>query len=607
MKSRWWNWFIFGGLLVLAAGGCSSDSNTGASYDTFPYGLSTAALTYDGNQDGVDEDVSNGRFSYDGQGRVTGYEATYQSDYDSDGIVDYGTRVSYTFDPTIPFDQESELPISVRSLSAKAVPAGTVVAAKGRFFLDDYLLYMISSLGHAAPVAMVAESYSSGVGIFSSGLPEQLVLDYRSSLTLSYDAAGRPVRIVVREEDRDGIHQYTMSRSLNDAGDPLEEVDLEEYFAPGVTPAAASGVVPSVSIPYGSNLSRTIYSYDSAGNLTKRVEIGDDNNDGFYEYQEIFNFANSYNEAGQLVEVLQTRPGSTWRMTTTREYDAAGNLTSELSESQDVAEGPVVERYRYDYTYDAAGNQLTKTYLVDYNPADGTWDYTWEYSWAYDGVGEMLSEEYRYDNNYDGTWDGGNGRRWNYDATGRLTEIQELSGVPLALNQKRSYRYDAAGRVEEAGTYQPGYGTDTTLFSFDTDGNILSIADTFTPEVAPAIVLPPGYSNLTTFSYDAAGQITGYINTEDQNGDGINEYKEEVVVTSNEPTLMAVAKSYYYDTGTSAYVQQWERTLDLGFLTALPKGDMVLPAFFQDNVNQTLPKVPGLLLYGRELLQGPTR
>ena len=592
-------WFLVGTLMVLLAGGCSNDdSSTSASNDTFPFGLETAALTDDFNQDGVNEQITNGRFSYDGQGRVIGYEATYQSDYDSDGMVDDGMKMTYTFDPTIPLDDEifgDGGPFFGPKMLAAAAPAGAVVTAKSRSFFDDDLLYMIAVLGKSAPVKMVVEFYGSGVGFEAAGLPDHLMLTHRMTVTFAYDASGRMVQIVSREEDSIDARQYTMSRALNDAGDPTEESDLEEYFAPGA------------SVPNEAYLYRTVYSYDAAGNLTKRVEIGDDYNDGFYEYQGIINFTNSYNDAGQLVQVVQTRPGSTWRATTLYGYDAAGNRISDLYETQDVEDGPVVDRNRHDYTYDAAGNKLTSTFLAENGLADGTYDYTWEYTWTYDSAGKMLSEEYYVDYSNDDIWDDGDGTRWSFDATGRPTEVQELSGVPLALTEKRTYRYDAAGRVDEASTYRPDSGTDTTLFAFAADGRILSIVETFTPEVMPAIPLPSGSSSETTFTYDDAGQVSGYLFTDDQDGDGIAEYKDEAVVTVNEPTVTALVKSYYYDSGTLTYILDAEQALDLGFLRALPKGEMVLPNFFEDNVSLTLPKVPGFLLYGRDLLQGPVR
>ena len=574
------------GLAMLLASGCSSDSGTAASSDSAPYGLSTASSTLDGNQDGVNEQMVNSHFSYDAQGRVIGYETTYQTDNDSDGLVDSGMRFSVKFDPTIPADTSGGSYYFFLRSAAHAMASPAALTSSRAYFGPDLFAQLILE----APVEMVIEDYGTGVGPVALGLADNLVLQSRLTQTFGFDAQGRLNKIALRMEDSGGTDQMTLSASFDAAGNLLEDSELDQSFDPGsATPSSAT-------------LYRSTYSYDDHGNLIKQVDITDDNNDGFYEGQTIANYANDYNAAGQLIQMVETDPASTEIQTTSYSYDEAGNLVGEDYQRQDAAGAPVLEHTRTDYTYDAAGNTLTESHARDnydaingVSQADGTWDYKYDYSWTYDSANRQLSQIYRYDNSVDGIWDGGHERYWSYDEAGRLTEYQDLDGVAPNVTPQwdYTYQYDSAGRVVQK-VYTNSSGTETNTFSFDANGRFLGTVDSYVP------VLGTGWTYSTTLSYDDQGQLSGYLTENDDNGDSTIDSKDEATVTINGAAVQVDVKSYNFDAGTSSFVLNSEQTFDLSFLSALPSGDMELPVLDND-VNLTLPKLPGLLMYYQQM------
>ena len=585
-------WLFLGALALIPAACSNSDSAPATTSNAFPSGLSTASSQIDFNQDGVNEEIDTGRFSYDAAGRVVGYEATYQYDNDSDGIVDSGQRLVFTFDPTLPFHEE-DLTLHIKSVNANVVPS--VSRRPG----GEELLYQLATLTKVVPVAMSEESYAlPGVTPFS--LAEQLVLDRRTTITYRYDRQGRMVGSVYRDESGEGVLQETWATSFNAAGDITEESYLDENFDPGS------------NSPSSSSMEKYTYSYDAQGNLTQTVNTYDVGNDGFYEDQSVLNDANEYNADGQLMRVVETDSTSPVVVTRTYTYDEAGNLSREIWERQLVADGPVVRRDQTDYTYDAAGQLLTEVTAWDNYDAvnglsqtDGIMDYRRQGDWSYDAAGKMLSEDWQYDTNADGTWDSAWATRWSYDEAGRLFEVQDLDGVPLALNESRGYQYDGTGRLVGQALTRPGWGTQTTTLTFDADDRLLSLVVGFVSDVVqPALVTPSGWSHGTTFSYDEAGQINGYVYENDTNGDGVAETRDEATVTVDGLSVRTVIKSYVYDSAQQVYNLTSEQAFDMNFLNALPTGSMEIPGFDQDQVPALLPKLQAFLLYFRDFVNG---
>ncbi|MFN8938555.1 MAG: RHS repeat domain-containing protein, partial [Acidobacteriota bacterium] len=181
-----------------------------------------------------------------------------------------------------------------------------------------------------------------------------LIINGRSTTT-TYDGLGRPVRVT------------TVA-----AGSQTTQVDTE------YEPCACSpiGKVKRVSLPYhaGNPIFWTVYTYDGLG---RTISVAQPNNAGVTTYFYAGNTVKvtspsgkwkTYvqNELGQLVEVIEPRPGGgTW--STTYTYNSAGKIT-QVSMPRD---GVVQTR---TFTYDS----ITNTRLLSAtNPENGTVTYTY--------------------------------------------------------------------------------------------------------------------------------------------------------------------------------------------------------------------------------------
>ncbi|MFG2715260.1 hypothetical protein ACGFX2_32560 [Streptomyces goshikiensis] len=343
----------------------------------------------------------------------------------------------------------------------------------------------------------------------------------------SYDGLGRPV------ENKDATGRKTVT-AYDVLGKPVSSSDygtgstvlrsaLSEYDADGNLTASVSAT-DSITTTFG---------YDAAGNRTRltdgrgRATYYTFNTWGLQEATiepstaqhpilENRVWANVYDAAGQLVTELL--PGNVKRQKT---YDALGRLTAEIGSGTAVATRP--RSLSYDlagrltgsgadgilagntYTYNDRGQLLN---------ADGP---SGKSAYTYDADGQMTSRidpagitAFSYDQagRLDTSTDPLTGTqvRKDYDAAGRPTAdeyARPTAGGTFTIGAKRSYTYDALGRladdsVKNTGT---GAGVQGSAYEYDLDNRLVKKTTTGTAG-----------AGAETYAYDSAGRMTSETN-----------------------------------------------------------------------------------------------
>lgn len=357
------------------------------------------------------------------------------------------------------------------------------------------------------------------------GKLSRVTLPDGSALTFSYDGAHRLTGIAdslgdhitytldasgnrVRTDAYDGNGK--LSRSVQRVYNALNRL-VKQIGAQGQTTTYAydgDGDRTARTNPLGQT---TTYTYDGLNRLTQRTDA----DGGVTRYD--------YNALNQLLSVTDPRG-----LETTYQDDAFGDRIHQSSPDT----GTTTE------TYDADGNVLTRT-----DAKGQTTTYT------YDALNRVTGITYAdgstLTNSYD-TCPNGIGRRcqstlsngttasWSYDGHGQVTG--RFADIPVGRTDVRlstTYRYDTAGRLRTM-TYPSGL---TVTYHYDAAGHLSGLDLNGQPYIANATYAPFGpvtgwdWSNgrveqrtyntdgqLTsatlgsgqrTFSYDAAGNITG--------------------------------------------------------------------------------------------------
>ncbi|MFF8279716.1 LamG-like jellyroll fold domain-containing protein [Streptomyces lateritius] len=367
----------------------------------------------------------------------------------------------------------------------------------------------------------------------------------RKSVT-SYDLMGRPtsvtdygtgttpLRSVSTEYDADG--NVTASVSATGARRTYT------YDALGRTTKQVEPVTATDSIT-------TTFGYDAAGNRTRltdgrgKATYYTFNTWGLPESTiepatsqhwnaDVRTWTNVYDAAGQLVTELL--PGNVKRQKT---YDALGRMTAETGSGTAVATRP------RSLSYDLAGRLTgvggdgvnagnTYTYndrgqLLSADGPGGTASY------AYDTDGKMTSRTdaagataFTYDpaGRLDTTTDPLTGTqvRSDYDAAGRPT-VQEYArpaaGGTWTIGAKRSYSYDALGRVADDSVKKTGTGAAVqgTGYEYDLDNRLVKKtasgtagagAKTYTYDFAGRMTSEISGGTTTAYEWDKAGNLT---------------------------------------------------------------------------------------------------
>ena len=405
--------------------------------------------------------------------------------------------------------------------------------------------------------------------------------------TWTYDGDGRQATTVDPRGNATGADpaQYTTTNSYDPAGnlitvtDPLGGVTRTEYDAAGnVTKrtdadkrATTYGYdkldqLTTVTAPDGG---KTTYEYDTAGNLTKRTDAN--NHATAYGYDaarrlttvtDQLNRVTSYAYDAEANLTKKTTPrGSTSYAFDTRGlptkvdysdstpdvsfgYNAAGRMTTRANAkiSEDFvydAVGNLTKTRGFSYTYDAAGQMLTRKYsdgnTIGYAydndgrtssmTADGvTTNYTW------DAVGNLTKSALPNTETEDRA----------YDRAGRLTAVTaskaattvtktalalSAAGLPTHADVTRAsvgtggwdFTYDAAGRLTSGCAPQPWVtgcaSSRTTAYTYDKVGNRLTstlgtTSTDYTYDAADQLTSTTTGTTTTAYAYDGEGNQT---------------------------------------------------------------------------------------------------
>lgn len=282
----------------------------------------------------------------------------------------------------------------------------------------------------------------------------------------SYDAAGR----VTKEADalgREVIYEY----------DAMDNV-------------------VKMTTGYGS----TVYSYDNLQRLVKVVHPG--GGEEKWKYDSLGRVIESTDANGAISKKTYFPNGLLKKSidgrnkATTYTYDKVGNLT------KTVGPGSIPTVYKYDNL-----NRLTSTTLADGFVESST----------YDSNGNKLTStrngvektSYKYDHRgllTKITYPDAVAESRNYNADGLLTSVIERGGHQV------DYSYDLAGQV--IGVTRPDGSVATYSYTLDSDVSDISfdggatVSNSYTYNVAGQLISEATASELTTYSYDAMGNMT---------------------------------------------------------------------------------------------------
>ncbi|MFE9796033.1 LamG-like jellyroll fold domain-containing protein [Streptomyces goshikiensis] len=385
--------------------------------------------------------------------------------------------------------------------------------------------------------------------------------------TAVYDGLGR------QTESKDATGRKTVT-AYDFEGRPLSETDYgtgTKALRTSTTEYDADGNITASISPGGA---RTTYTYDALGRLTKQVEpvTATDSITTSFGYDAAGNrtrltdgrgkatyytfnawglpeatiepstaqhpilenrvWSNVYDAAGQ--RVTELLPGNVKRQKT---YDSLGRLTAETGSGTAVATRPrslsydlagrltgsgadgilAGNTYTYNdrgqllsadgpsgksaYTYDADGQMTSRT-----DPAGTT-------AFAYDTAGRLntMTDPLT-----------GTQVRSSYDAAGRPTAdeyARPAAGGTFTISAKRSYSYDALGRLADDSVKNTGtgagvqgsayeYDLDSRLVKKTTTGTAGAGAETYAYDLAGRMTSETSGATTTAFEWDKSGNLT---------------------------------------------------------------------------------------------------
>lgn len=245
--------------------------------------------------------------------------------------------------------------------------------------------------------------------------------------TREYDSLGRMIQDAYASAD--GKTSYRYSYTYDEADRILTYEEYDSRYATG----------------------RTEYTYDATGRLTKEIYSNTENYSSQTEY--------TYTTDGKITEKVTVSGKNKDRTLYT--YDANGNL---IREARTVSHNDrVTENHAVDYTYDEAGNKLTRTESREGTPLRVE-------EWTYSEAGQVLT--YR---ELDGAGNVGEGLKYVYYPDGKVDE--ECFYIADTEELVTYYLYDDAGRVTKRASgkrYKYINVTEMTLYTYDENGNLLT-------------------------------------------------------------------------------------------------------------------------------------
>ena len=197
-------------------------------------------------------------------------------------------------------------------------------------------------------------------------------------------------------------------------------------------------------------------------------------------------------------------------------YNDANKLTAQIHKDADDGD----ENRRYEYTYDDKGNCLTKNRL-----GGSVEEYiTYAYNDKNQLVKETVTQKYSYQSDEVTVWsytyddkgnlasrlnEKGSGKRYQYDAAGRVTEKKEVWANSDDFN-RHVYAYDEQGRIVKD-RYESGEGTwSEYTYGYDPRGTQYELTYTLSTDTATYTATFDKNGNITTQDFTASYGTTSH-------------------------------------------------------------------------------------------------
>ncbi|MEG2008623.1 MAG: stalk domain-containing protein, partial [Oscillospiraceae bacterium] len=260
------------------------------------------------------------------------------------------------------------------------------------------------------------------------------------STTYTYDAKGNMIKL----QDSDGfVADYTYDAAGNQLGVAYDDGDWEKYTYD------AKGNVLTARYSYGGQIVKYTNTYDAAGNMLSSMD-GNGNGTTY-----------TYDAAGNVTKVTNT--DGTWSVYT---RDAKGRILTSIDhyDTFDAKSSSV---------YDAVGN------LIHYESSDAYYSLSGDS--VYDKYNNCTKYSYTIKYSDGTVATGSSGGEYTYDAAGNIlsrTETYTNDGVTDVYYYISEY--NAKGDMTKTYTYHDDGGVrvydDTNVITYDAHGNILKNA-----------------------------------------------------------------------------------------------------------------------------------
>ena len=243
-----------------------------------------------------------------------------------------------------------------------------------------------------------------------------------------------------------------------------------------------------------------------------------------YDRKGALNYETAYDDKGNILWSKSYDGRGNVTSETTYEYDGMGNTLTCVYSSTDYPE----ESYRTEFEYDGNGNlvkqssystsgQMTSLTIYEYDGDNRNTLYAYYYYYY-----ESLEDETPSSSGWESI-------KYTYDDHGNTATRVYASGSEYGdgTNYENTYsessvrEYDADGNVT-ACTISDSYGgTDNTISTYDSQGNMLTSENYYVDEYGDT-----GYRNVTKYEYYADGTTSWYWNGEYDREDNLTEETE---------------------------------------------------------------------------------
>jgi RHS repeat-associated protein len=445
-------------------------------------------------------------FAYDGNGRLievsdpAGGEVTYG--YDANGDLDWvekliasgatPARTEYTYSrhrltriKERQGDATSHSMVTTLDLTLDAVNRVTTATdAQGK---SVTIAYQTPSAGVTRVTDALAnvtdyyfDAWARTTHLF---LPTEVVIQF------VYDATGELEKVI---DGANGAHEfhYNAARNPDQLTDPLGH-DTSVTWDNAKTLPTETIVDPGSRSAGFLNL-RTLYTYDSAGNLTQTVVDPTDANQPGDEFNLVTTWA--YNDQGMVTkETVDPVSSPHLNLVTEYTYDASGYLVT--SKTVDPGTSPHLN-LTWTYTYDFAGRLKTET-----DPNQHTTTYVYDLAGRLIERRNHLNESIYFGHDFQGhvtsvTDQLGNWAYFTYNSRGLMATKKD------GENNVWSYTYYDDGKLHT----ETDPLNHTTTYQYHDDGQLWKVTDPL--------------NHTTTYTYtenglletvtDALGRVTGY-------------------------------------------------------------------------------------------------